>query len=107
MADAENPLLHCSDRYDHTDGASWESVRYWVDELRQKGPENVCLGVVANKADVEQSGEASGTDPDQARAWCQEENMLFTKASAKTGEGVNTVFATLANRIYQDILSKR
>ncbi|CAD7925012.1 unnamed protein product [Amoebophrya sp. A120] len=93
--------------YDHNDGASWEAVRYWVDELRNKGPENVCLGVVANKADVEPTGEATGTDAEQARAWCTEQGMLFTKASAKTGEGVNTVFATLANRIYQDILSKR
>eukprot|EP00925_Amoebophrya_sp_RCC4383_P013131 GSA25T00011661001.1 len=103
--------------YDHTDGASWESVRYWVDELRNKGPENVCLAVVANKCDLggASSGAAgegedtreeklSGTDPEQAKAWCQEQNMLFTKASAKTGEGVNTVFATLANRIFQETL---
>lgn len=87
--------------YDCTDEKSFESVKYWLNELRNKGPPNVCLAVVGNKCDVEDKK----VDTSDAKAFCDENDMLYIEASAKTGENVLTVFSTLANKIYQELQS--
>ena len=69
--------------YDSSDAGSFESVKYWASELRQKGPAaGVCLAVAANKCDVENKA----VDPSVAKAYCDENGMIFVQSSAKTGE---------------------
>eukprot|EP01066_Platyproteum_vivax_P014685 Platyproteum_vivax@DN6568_c0_g1_i2.p1 len=38
--------------YDCTHTDTFESVKYWSEELKQKGPHDVCLYAVANKCDL-------------------------------------------------------
>ena len=39
--------------YDISNKASFDSVKLWVDDLREKAPRNIVLGVVGNKCDLE------------------------------------------------------
>jgi len=81
--------------YDCTDPHSQESVKYWVHELRTKGPPDVRMAVAANKSDVE----TKAVDPQDMKAYCDENNLLFVETSAKTGENVGLIFESLATRV--------
>ena len=76
--------------YDCADPASFESVKYWVEELRSKGPANVVIAVAANKSD--QPAEKKMVDPAVAKAYCDENGMLFFETSALSGDNVSQLF---------------
>ena len=80
------------------------------------------MAVVANKCDmvadapgsIGSAGSAASdrseqvyVDEEAAKKFCEENGMLFVRASAKTGEGVSFVFASLASQIFNEVLSKR
>ena len=83
--------------YDCTDPSSFESVKYWVDELRSKGPANVVIAVAGNKADS--SAEKKKVDGGAARHYCDENNMLFFETSALSGDNVSQLFEGISARI--------
>lgn len=83
--------------YDCTDPSSFESVKYWVDELRSKGPANVVIAVAGNKADS--SAEKKKVDGGAARQYCDENNMLFFETSALSGDNVSQLFEGISARI--------
>jgi len=89
--------------YDSSHAPSFESVKYWVTELRQKGPPGCRLAVAANKSDVTERQ----VDPQEARAFCEAENMTFVETSAKTGDGVGLLFEQLAQEIYNQPSERR
>ena len=51
--------------------------------------------------------EERAVETEQAKQYAEANGMLFNEASAKTGENVLTLFASLANKIHQDILQER
>ena len=83
--------------YDCTDTESFESVKYWADELRSKGPASVVLCVAANKSDS--PAEKRRVDPATAETYCRENKMLFFQTSALSGENVSVLFETLSGAI--------
>ena len=88
--------------YDVTDPNSFESVRYWVNELRTKGPPKVCLAVVGNKCDCE--ADDKQVQVDEVKKYCEENDMLFFECSAKTGHNVLALFSGVSNRIWEEII---
>lgn len=86
--------------YDCTDANSFESVKYWANELRTKGPPNVCITVAANKCDVDERAVENSV----ALQYCEENNMALMETSAKTGENVGKLFENLAQRIHAEML---
>ena len=83
--------------YDCTDPGTFESVKYWVEELKSKGPPDVVIAVAANKSD--QPGEKKKVDPSTAKAYCDESNMLFFETSALNGDNVSQMFEGISGRI--------
>ena len=83
--------------YDCTDTASFESVKYWVSELRAKGPPSVVIAVAGNKSDA--APDKKHVDPAVAKAYCDENNMLFFETSALSGDNVSLLFESLSSKI--------
>lgn len=50
-------------------------------------------------------------DTSEAKAYAEEQNLLFTEVSAKTGQGVKEVFRSIGEKLYaskkDEILAKK
>lgn len=84
--------------FDVTDPKSFESITYWLTELRVKGPDYCVVYVVANKTDL-----LPAFDLTTVESFCAKEAVKFFKVSALTGTHVHAVFTELA----QDISKKK
>ena len=108
--------------YDITKATSLTKAQHWVAELQRQASPGIVIALVGNKSDlanpsdstvdseVEEpepiEGEDEGEDGDArkvatrtAKAYAEEEGLLFFETSAKTGERVAEVFSAIANAI--------
>ena len=83
--------------YDCTDPTSFESVKYWVEELRTKGPPNVAIVVAANKSDS--PVEKKLVDTSTAKQYCDDSKMSLFETSALSGENVTQLFESISYKI--------
>lgn len=86
--------------YDITNRDSFSALDLWCNELSSNGPEDIKIVVVGNKIDL-----------NQKRTVPSEEAMIFSKkrgaifyaeTSAKTGEGIHSLFVRIAEEISND-----
>ncbi|KFG60684.1 Rab5B protein [Toxoplasma gondii RUB] len=103
--------------YDVTNPASMDAVRFWVEELKQRGPANCCIAVAANKSDSMENSENAEPPPEEGTAgvdveaerraemkkYCAAEGMLFVECSAKTGCNVGLLFEQLAKEVFEQL----
>lgn len=66
--------------FDITRAGSFKTLTQWCDELKVQGPENIALGIAANKADLQDSREV---DEDEAREYAESIGALYFETSAK------------------------
>ncbi|CAK1354517.1 unnamed protein product [Cercospora beticola] len=107
--------------YDITKPSSLVKAKHWVAELQRQASPGIVIALVGNKLDLceddapegEQSGEGgeSGAEDEEgsgsvrkvsskeAKAYADEEGLLFFETSAKTGHNVSEVFTAIANAI--------
>jgi Ras-related protein Rab-5C len=111
--------------YDITKPSSLTKAQHWVAELQRQASPGIVIALVGNKldlaapsaaaaapsggADEEESGGGLPGDADEAdarkiatktaKAYADEEGLLFFETSAKTGEKVAEVFTAIANAI--------
>jgi Ras-related protein Rab-5C len=111
--------------YDVTKASSLVKARHWVAELQRQASPGIVIAVVGNKVDLveedEEGGDAAGGEEGEeaaaqgtgeeageslrkvtfkeAKAYADEENLLFFETSAKTGHNVGEVFTAIANAI--------
>ena len=107
--------------YDLTKKSSLTKARHWVAELQRQASPGIVIGFVGNKADLcaeneggdaaaeeegdgeegeaEQDGDARRVGTKEAKAYADEEGLLFFETSAKSGLNVNEVFTAIANAI--------
>nr|POE88169.1 vacuolar protein sorting-associated protein 21 [Quercus suber] len=107
--------------YDITKASSLVKAKHWVAELQRQASPGIVIALVGNKLDLcEADGEETtaaaenggdggqdGEEDTQARkvamkeakAYADEENLLFFETSAKTGHNVSEVFTAIANAI--------
>jgi Ras-related protein Rab-5C len=107
--------------YDITKATSLTKAQHWVAELQRQAAPGIVIALVGNKldlvaaadADAEGDGAAEeGAEEEvangkntrkvlakDAKAYADEEGLLFFETSAKTGEKVAEVFTAIANAI--------
>jgi len=107
--------------YDVTKASSLTKAQHWVAELQRQASPGIVIALVGNKVDLVSSSASGAAEPDAdaeepqeeeedggdarkvptrtAKAYAEEEGLLFFETSAKTGEHVAEVFTAIANAI--------
>jgi small GTP-binding protein len=94
--------------YDITNEKSFESLSYWVEELKFKcDHENLVLCLAGNKCDVDSNDRKVQTSTGKCNfyyylAYSETHNMLFWETSAKNDIGIKELFNSIAKKIYGD-----
>ena len=86
--------------YDITEEESFKSLQFWIEELKYKVEnDNMIICLVGNKCD--DSDDKRKVSKEKGKNFAQENNMIFFETSAKTGDGINNLFSTIGNKIYE------
>ncbi|KAH8843217.1 hypothetical protein MCOR27_001944 [Pyricularia oryzae] len=106
--------------YDLTKPTSLIKAKHWVAELQRQASPGIVIALVGNKLDLtsdggdasgggdddgdaegagDDSGDARKIPTEEAKAYAEEEGLLFFETSAKTGFNVTEVFTAIANAI--------
>ncbi|XP_072177770.1 ras-related protein Rab-21-like [Diadema setosum] len=75
--------------YDITQEESFEVVKYWMNELKEKAPKDILIFVIGNKLDLESQRAVSRSS---AEKYAQENDSVHLQGSARTGEGISEIF---------------
>ena len=82
--------------YDVTRAESFEELKnYWAKQIKENSPENIILVIAANKSDLI---EQEQVDEGEARNFAKELNAIFISTSAKSSEGINSLFEEIAKK---------
>ena len=82
--------------YDITSKKTFEGLKQWIEELKEKADENIMIAIVGNKLDLLHLEEVK---IDEAKEFAENNNALFTQTSAKDGMGINELFDSIAVRL--------
>ena len=83
--------------YDVTSPKSFETLKYWVDELQQNVPAGrICVAICATKCDL-----VPNPDTTQAEQLAQATGAMFMATSAKSNSNVTLLFEQVAERVLQ------
>jgi Ras-related protein Rab-22 len=69
------------------------TLKNWVKELKQLGPDNIVIAIAGNKNDLEDKREVP---TDQAQAYADEIGALFVETSAKEDKNVSELFINIS-----------
>nr|CCA22973.1 Rab5 family GTPase putative [Albugo laibachii Nc14] len=82
--------------YDITRKQSLATLKNWVKELKQLGPENIVIAIAGNKSDLEDKREVPSA---QAKAYADEIGALFIETSAKEDTNVSDLFISISKQL--------
>lgn len=86
--------------FDVTQPTSVQQVRAWKDELTQFAPEDIICFCAANKCDLRVT-DGSFVSSDEVKQIGSELSCSIFETSAKTFEGLDSLFNTLATELLQ------
>ncbi|EKD00710.1 GTPase [Trichosporon asahii var. asahii CBS 8904] len=75
---------------------SFDKAKAWVRELQRQADPNIVIMLVGNKLDLASQRK---TPRELGQQFAQEEGLLFCEASAKSGEGVESMFMEIAKAL--------
>ena len=84
--------------YDITNSESFQTLDYWVEEIKSNSHEFTKMILVGNKCDLEEERQVK---KEEGKDYAKKEKIKFYEVSAKEGTNINTAFDTLV----KDILS--
>ena len=83
--------------YDITSQDSLKQLEtIWYPDIKKYGEKYTILAVVGNKSDLYENDNLA--DENQAKEFAQSINAIFMLTSAKTGDGIEKLFATLVDK---------
>ena len=88
--------------YDITSRESFDAAKAWIDDVKNKAPENVMIFLWGSKVDLENNRDVSFQS---AHKLAKDNGWLFGETSAKTNTGVTETFEKIA-KIYAEKGSK-
>lgn len=90
--------------YDITQLESFEKIRdFWVKELREHCEKNIILALAANKYD---NFMEERVDEKEAKQLADDNNMIFARTSALSGEGINDLFIDIGNKYLNNFMNE-
>jgi Ras-related protein Rab-5C len=104
--------------YDITKPTTLLKAKHWVAELQRQASPGIVIALVGNKLDLAGPPDASSPGEEEeedrraistseAKAYAEEEGLLFYETSAKSGENVQAVFEAIANAIPESTLKPK
>ena len=82
--------------YDLTSQDSFARAQAWLRELQQQDNPNLVMALAGNKADLADQRQVAEAE---ARAYAEQNGLLFFETSAKTAANVEAVFNEIATRV--------
>ena len=86
--------------YDITLESSFESVKRWVRELKQMGPQNIVIAIAGNKKDLVDQREVA---TDVGKTYADEIGAVFAECSALTAENVYELFEEISKNLPPEV----
>lgn len=83
--------------YDVTSTSSFNRAKAWVKELLQQANAQMVICLAGNKADM--ASENRAVSKEEAKELADENALLFTETSAKTGLSIEDMFINIASKI--------
>mmetsp|Transcript_32836 Transcript_32836/g.78180 ORF Transcript_32836/g.78180 Transcript_32836/m.78180 type:complete len:198 (-) Transcript_32836:86-679(-) len=85
--------------FDITRATSFATLKSWVRELKQQGPEDIVIAIAGNKSDLAPQREVEEED---AREYAAEIGAIYIETSAKADTNVKQLFVDIAMRLPDD-----
>lgn len=86
--------------FDITSARSYDSVRYWINELRENIDNPITIVICGNKSDLDSEREVSFESASKA---AEEEDAIYCETSAVTGAGIARLFQLAVIKTVQKI----
>jgi len=90
--------------YDITSRQSFVRAKSWVKELQRQGNPNIVIALAGNKLDL---AEQRKVDVDEAKAYSDENGIMFMETSAKTNHNVTELFKAIARKLPKTVPAPR
>lgn len=90
--------------YDVGSNSSFESVKYWVNELKKNLKGNASLLICGNKIDLD---EERVVDATEAKKFAEQNGAIYTEVSALQGTGVDQAFRIASSNYLSQIHNER
>ncbi|KAH0837927.1 GTP-binding protein RAB5 [Lanmaoa asiatica] len=82
--------------YDITQASSLEKARNWIRELQRQADPSIVIALCGNKADLAARRQVT---QEEAQKYAEEEGLMWSETSAKSGEGVADIFTAIAKKL--------
>ncbi|KAJ3053817.1 Ras- protein Rab-2A, partial [Rhizoclosmatium hyalinum] len=79
---------------------TFQHVASWLEDVKQHGNEEIKTILIANKADMAAQRQVSR---EEGEAFATKYGLLYTEASAKTGDNVANAFLSVAGVVFESL----